>query len=712
MSDKSAVEQSLVFGLDIGTRNVVGTVGYRTEENEFIVVAQCVREHETRAMLDGQIHDIGRVGRTIAKVKEELELQTGSTLTEVCIAAAGRVLKTVTTNVAYEYQEETVVTGEDIHTLELLGIEKAQDILKEMNDTKYKFYCVGYSVVRYYLNDEPFSNLESHKANKISEDIIVTFLPEDVVDGLYAAVGMAGLSVANMTLEPIAAINVAIPENFRLLNIALVDIGAGTSDISVTRDGSIIAYGMIPLAGDEITELIVQNYLVDFKTAEYIKLSSGIGDEVTYKDIMLIEHTIPSKEVWELTAPVVDKMTTEVAAKIKELNGDKSVSAAFIVGGGGKIHGYTQMLAEKLGLVSERVALRGEEVLQEVTFLQAEIKKDPLLVTPIGICLNYYDQRNSFIMVRFNGERIKLYDNNKLTIVDAALQAGFPNEELFPKRGPELQFTVNGVTRIVRGEAGESAVIYMNDKPANINTPLEPNSDIIIEASTQGAPASCTLEQLDEYGASDMSVIVNGRIVRCPKFLEVNGSFEMPSYQIQSGDKIETRGFYTVGQVAEFMDVEVDWEHEVMVNNRTATPDTLIYENFTLDWTVLSFGAAAVPMEELPEADMETIRGGEVQESVKPEADEEVSAEAIDDAFTEGETEHTLPEGNEIVVIINGQPVRLTGKSSYIFVDIFDFYEFDLKASAGRAIITLLNGSNAQFSAALSDGDEIELGWK
>lgn len=252
----------------------------------------------------------------------------------------------------------------------------------------------------------------------------------------------------------------------------------------------------------------------------------------------------------------------------------------------------------------------------------------------------------------------------------------------------------------------------MNDKPANINTPLEPNSDIIIEASTQGAPASCTLEQLDEYGASDMSVIVNGRIVRCPKFLEVNGSFEMPSYQIQSGDKIETRGFYTVGQVAEFMDVEVDWEHEVMVNNRTATPDTLIYENFTLDWTVLSFGAAAVPMEELPEADMETIRGGEVQESVKPEADEEVSAEAIDDAFTEGETEHTLPERNEIVVIINGQPVRLTGKSSYIFVDIFDFYEFDLKASAGRAIITLLNGSNAQFSAALSDGDEIELGWK
>lgn len=83
----------------------------------------------------------------------------------------------------------------------------------------------------------------------ISEDIIVTFLPEDVVDGLYSAVAQAGLDVANMTLEPIAAIDVAIPETFRMLNIALVDVGAGTSDISVTKDGSIIAYGMIPLAG-------------------------------------------------------------------------------------------------------------------------------------------------------------------------------------------------------------------------------------------------------------------------------------------------------------------------------------------------------------------------------------------------------------------------------------------------------------------------------
>ena len=732
MSDTSVFDQPLVFGLDIGTRNVVGTVGYKTE-NEFVVVAQYMLEHETRAMLDGQIHDIGRVGHTIAKVKEELESQIGQELTEVCIAAAGRVLKTVTTNISYDFPEETVVTGEDIHTLDLLGIEKAQSLLKEKNDTRYKFYCVGYSVVKYYLNEEVYSNIEGHKAEVISEDIIVTFLPEDVVDGLYSAVAQAGLDVANMTLEPIAAIDVAIPETFRMLNIALVDVGAGTSDISVTKDGSIIAYGMIPLAGDELTELIVQHYLVDFQTAERIKLASTTGEMITYKDIMMIEHSIPAKEVWELVEPVTDKMTTAVAEKIKELNGGQSVSATFVVGGGGKIHGFTEMLADKLGLPKERVALRGEEVLQEVTFEQPDIEKDPLIVTPIGICLNYYDQKNSFIMVHLNGERIKMYDNSKLLIMDAALQAGVANEDLFPKRGKEVNYTVNGVAKVERGLQGESAVITMNGKPAGINTKLEPNSEIEICPSTAGEDAMITIEQLEEYHTSTITFIVNGRKIVCPRFVEVNGKLEPASYLIKEGDEIETRAYYTVEQIAEFMDVEIDTEKEIIVNNRVVDLNYFVYENFNIEWTILSFrthvsdtieGMAAEGIEETAdtaEAPEENVSdsgtAGETEDSVPADdasvtTDEETQTAEESPADNETSEEAKEKETHSVEVIINGTPVTLTGRESYMFVDLFEFYEFDLSASAGRAIITKLNGQNAQYTAELKDGDVIELAWK
>ena len=724
---------SNVFGLDIGTRNVVGTVGYRTEDEEFVVVAQHIRQHETRAMLDGQIHDIARVARTIGSVKTELEKQIGQPLTEVCIAAAGRVLKTVTTHVEYEYAEESVVTGEDTHTLNLLGIEKAQEILKENNDTKYKFYCVGYSVVKYYLNDEPFISLEDHKATRIGEDIIVTFLPEDVVDGLYAAVGHVGLNVANMTLEPIAAINVAIPENFRMLNIALVDVGAGTSDISLTRDGSIIAYGMIPCAGDELTEVLVQYFLVDFKTAEAMKLASTTEKEVTYKDIMSISHTIPSEEVWEVLKPVVDKIATDVAAKIKELNGDKTVSACFVVGGGGKVHGFTEKLAEQLDLPEERVALRGEEVLSEVIFQQEDIEKDPLLVTPIGICLNYYEQKNNFIMVRFNGERLKLYDNNRLTIVDAALQAGFPNDQLFPKRGMPINFTVNGAHRIARGEAGEPAIVTMNGKPAHINTPLEPNCEIEIEPSTAGDAAVYTIGQLEEYTKSSITFQINGYPVVCPKFFQVNGSLEPGSYEIQEGDEIETRNFYTVSQIADFMDLVVDDEREILVNNREASMDTLVYENFSVEWYEKDFDSSVFQShksysleaeerekekkEQELEASSKEEAFGEVSEG---EGTSEIAVNEEEGLLTEQTQAESVPEEEiepqlettMIVVYVNGEAVELMGKDSYIFVDIFDRITFDLQAGKGRAIATLINGRDAQFSEQIFDGDQIELYWK
>ena len=733
-----------VFGLDIGTRNVVGTVGYQTDDKEFVVTAQYVREHETRAMLDGQIHDIGRVAKTIKEVKDELEKQTGQPLEEVCIAAAGRVLKTVTTHVEYEYAQESVVTGEDVHTLNLLGIEKAQEALKEVNDTSYKFYCVGYSTVKFFLNDEVFISLEGHKANKIGEDIIVTFLPEDVVDGLYAAVGQAGLSVANMTLEPIAAINVAIPENYRMLNIALVDVGAGTSDISITRDGSIIAYGMIPHAGDELTEVIVQHFLVDFNMAESIKLQSTTSDTVTYKDIMSIEHTIPAQDVWDVAAPVVDNIAQEVSTKISELNGDKTVSACFVVGGGGKIHGFTEKLAEDLDLPEERVALRGEEVLGDVTFEQEDIKKDPLLVTPIGICLNYYDQRNNFIMVRFNGERIKLYDNNRLTIVDAALQAGFPNDELFPKRGTPINFTVNGVARLVRGEAGDGAVVTMNGKPASINTPLEPNSEIVIEPSTAGEAAVYKISQLDEYNHSVITFVINGRKVSCPRFVQVNGRLEPEDYSIRENDVIETRNYYTVRQIAQFMDLVIDTDQMIFVNNEEAGLDTLVYENFSVEWKTDEYGVARIDnnnYNDTQESDTDEASVLAEQDANSTESDNTVTRtseqmmnqvldELHDDFAKEAEAsavpENELPENelpkndiqeedsskNTVTVIVNGEPVELSGKDTYIFVDIFTHISFDLQAGKGRAIATVINGRDAQFSEELHEGDQIELYWK
>ncbi|MCR5591528.1 MAG: rod shape-determining protein [Lachnospiraceae bacterium] len=718
---------NLVFGLDIGTRSVVGTVGYRTGET-FHVVAQCERQHETRSMLDGQIHDIEKVGHTINDVKSDLEAIIGKQLHEVCIAAAGRVLKTINSSATLEFPEETTIDAEHVYTLEMLGVEKAYEDFQAANNTDLKFYCVGYTVVKYYLNGYAITTLERHKATSISVDLIATFLPDDVVDGLYKAVEIADLEVANLTLEPIAAMTAAIPDMYRMLNIALVDVGAGTSDISVTKDGSIIAYGMIPKAGDELTEAIASALLLDFNEAEHVKIDSGKKAPIKFTDIMGLEHKIEPKEVHKIAEGVIADITKDVSDKIKELNGDRPVSAVFVVGGGGKITGFTDALAKEMGIMAERVALRGEEVLKEVDYQFSGAVLDSTYVTPVGICLNFYDQKNNFIFVTFNDKRIKLYDNGHLTIADAAMQAGFPNEGLFPKRGPELNFIVNGKPHMIRGEVGEGACIKLNGKEVSLTASIVAGDRITVDESTEGEAAAATIGSLLEYG-STISVIVNDKKVELPKFAEVNGNLQSEFYDIRSGDDIKMLNYYTVSQIIEFMDVLLNPEMNIYVNNKKADRDTKCYDNFSVIWTMEELTLSDVSEEEAESAKASVNQ--KVKKKKIENYEDAVEAESLENSeyaddgtldeeyieYKQQKEEERLREEAKnyktVTVFVNGDPVMMNNKSEYVFVDIFDYIDFDLKnRPAGKGIVTMLNGHKAIFSEPLNEGDFLDISWQ
>lgn len=687
----------LVFGLDIGTRSIVGTVGYKKGDH-FIVVAQKSREHETRAMLDGQIHDIGKVADTIRQVKEALETKLSRTLDRVCIAAAGRVLKTIQIHTEIDLKEERTITEEDIFTLHSTATEDAYKRFLDENKSDIKFYCVGSSVVRYYLNDFAISNLKDHKAKIIGVDLIATFLPDEVVDGLYKAVELSGLEVANLTLEPIAAIQLAIPERFRLLNIALVDVGAGTSDISITKDGTIIAFGMIPTAGDCLTEVIANHCMVDFNTAEQIKRLGDYQEIVEYEDIMGIKQTITQKEIAKVLDSSVADMTSKAAIKIMELNGGKSVGAVFVVGGGGIIPGYTKKLAKALALQEERVALRGKEVMQNIVFEDDELKIDSLLVTPIGICLNFYEQNNNFIFVSFNDQKIKLYNNAKLTVMDAAMQTDFPSNGFFPKSGKELNFTVNKKKRMVRGDMGEPAVIEVNKKPANLHTIIKENDIIEVTESSAGKQAQLTIDKLPEYKAV-LHVVVNDQIVKLPKFAVVNKVLQSAYYEIKDQDEIEILDYYTVNQIKQFMDITVKDGSICYVNNKIAQDDTKVYENFEVTWEIEAGGY----FEESEEVN-EDSTGKDFQETQKYDTIEPEKELMM---------EKNVSEEQELAmhVLVNGAVVNMTGKSKYVFVDVFSYITFDLSKPQG-VIVTTINGRDADYMEELQNGDVIEIYWR
>ncbi len=720
MASLEQADQKVVFGLDIGTRSVVGTVGYM-KDDQFNVIAQAVEKHQTRAMLDGQIHDIGKVGMTIRMVKENLEQQTDIHLTDVCIAAAGRVLKTVRTIYNYEYPDGHDITDEDIYNLDSGAVEQAYSEFLKQNTEDLKFYLVGYSVMHYYLDGYQIANLEGHNAGKVSVEVIATFLPDDCVDGLYKACERAGLNVANLTLEPIAAIMVAIPDRFRMLNLALIDVGAGTSDICVTDDGSITAYGMLPVAGDDITEIIAHHCLVDFNQADEIKIAASHKDEVDYVDIMGLNKTISAKELAQVIKPKVEDMAKKAVDEIKRLNGDKPVSAVFVVGGGGCVPGYVDAIAKEMDIPDERVALRGEEVMKDIVFLNNNgYAKDSLMVTPLGICMSYYEDANNFIFVSFNGTQTKIYDNGKLQIVDAAMQAAFPNEDLFPKRGEELRFTVNGKERLSRGEPGEAAVITLNGKSADIHSKIHANDIINVKPSTAGAPGEAVIEGIPEF-KTKFNVNVDGKNVEASRYATVNGELQTPLYQIKPGDEVKILDYNTAAQIAELLDIELTEDTVIMVNNERGDKDTPVYENFKVEFKsqedmIMDY------YKDYPSAD-EVAVSQENEESYQSEDDaakivEDDNGQINFDAMpgTQEYSADAEPVKNilahDLHVIVNNEPITLHGKADYVYVDIFDAIDFDLSKPQGRSVVTMLNGGTPDYLQSIKEGDKIEVYWK
>ena len=147
--------KDIIFALDIGTRSVIGTVGI-VENKKFKVIAEHYVEHEERSMIDGQIHDINKVSEAVETVKLNLEDKLGIKLKEVAIAAAGRFLRTTKVKADLDINEDKEINKEILRKLELTAVNKAED--ETSKSSNGKLYCVGYSIVNYYLNGYVISN--------------------------------------------------------------------------------------------------------------------------------------------------------------------------------------------------------------------------------------------------------------------------------------------------------------------------------------------------------------------------------------------------------------------------------------------------------------------------------------------------------------------------------------------------------------------------
>lgn len=673
----------------------------RLQEERVNILAVEKAEHSGRAMVDGQIENIDKVAALAGEVKKRLEKQLDVELQRVSIAAAGRALRTQRVTYEIELPDVQLVTDEIISRLEAGAISAAEAEFAGDSDEEQaqrRFYLVGYSVCQYYLDNYMMSSLKDHHGKHIRADIIATFLPGEVVESLYTTMHKIGLEVASITLEPIAAINAAIPESLRLLNLALADVGAGTSDIAACRDGSVIGYTMATIAGDEVTEAIMKEYLVDFQTAEAIKAQLDERVDITFTDVLGFEQKISYDDVMNCVNQTTEKLCAEIAAKIKEVNGGVP-SAVFLSGGGSRLKGLREGVINALEMNPGRVAIAGNNF-QIHAFSETFDINNPEYATPIGILVSSgLNLINDSFQITLNGRPAKLFRSGAFNARDLLMMNGYSYQDMIGRSGKNIVVSVNGERTVFYGTHAEPAVLKINGREGKLSDTIHAGDEITFVSAVSGATPEVALKDIKDISSA--------------KRVKLNGESVALSTPLKYGDVITFA-------LPDEEETEIDWLDDSM--------DYMMEETVTEALDAQPYAVPEIPA--MPEAPAISEVPTEPEAPAMPEvpAAPEVPATPESPAMPEAPivpqapagpigavyeepAPGRLPQAMSVTFNLNDKPLTLMRRDKdnpYLLMDMLEYTDLDFNHLKGEVVL-LVNGKNGYFQQPLREGDIISI---
>ncbi|MDG5473472.1 pilus assembly protein PilM [Jeotgalibacillus sp. ET6] len=706
-----------IFALDIGTRSIVGLI-LSYKEDHYTVEKIIQKDHKSRAMLDGQIHHVPAVAELIIEIKEEFEQCYGS-LTTVSVAAAGRALITSQARFDLPLSKNQNLSQQDILHMELQAVQLAQEKAAQ-DENSHHYHCVGYSVLHYMIDGQNIGSLEDQKGDTASVAIIATFLPRIVIESLIASLKRAGLSMGALTLEPIAAINVLIPASMRKLNIALVDIGAGTSDIAITNDGTVVAYGMVPIAGDEITECLSEHFILDFPLAEETKRKIQTSNTLVISDILGFENEVSRDEMVEALRPSAEKLAVAISEEIMRLNNQNSPKAVMLVGGGSLTPLLPELLSRKLNLPSSRVAVRGIEAVQGLTFRDS-ITEGPEFITPVGIAIAAKKSPIKYVTVTLNGHEVRLFEVKQLLISDALLAGGIKFSNMQGTPAPAKMIMLNSQKLTIPGGEGQPPVIQLNGLPAQINDPIRPGDDIIIQQGEQGQPFTTRIRDILEEESLDIEVEINRSSYVVKKEIRVNGVVQSPDYELEDRDSVKFNKNLSYFEVIRQAGIDIQkneskpfrlildgkrtffpqWDARVKVNHLPLRPEFLsgeVKQNDVIEVKGHSKPTAALLLTELAlpaHHKIEVSFNGDLIVLNQPSAIIFRNNEPL-------KGEDSLIYDEELII-------HKSSAREFVFQDVFRYSDWQPPTGTTGKVVIQKNGVHASLDEPIKTGDVLEL---
>lgn len=377
----------IAVGLDIGTTKIVAIIGRKNEYGKIDVVGY--GRAKSIGVKRGVVTNITQTIQSIQQAIEEAEATSGHHIKEVTVGIAGQHIRSLHhSDYITRPDPETVINPDDVELLTRqvykLGMMPGEEIIHVIPQ-------------EFKVDSEPnVSEPIGMYGGRLEANFHVVVGQVASIRNIASCINAAGLKLGNITLEPLASADAVLSAEEKEAGVALIDIGGGTTDLAIFKDGIIRHTAVIPFGGNVITNDIKEGCAIIEKQAELLKVKFGSAWPAENKDSEIVSipglrgrepKEITLKNLSKIIHARITEIVEQVFQEIKKYGHDtkqgRLIAGIVITGGGAQIK-HLKQLVEYITGMDTRIGFPNEHLAHD----SDEELSSPIFATSVGLLMN------------------------------------------------------------------------------------------------------------------------------------------------------------------------------------------------------------------------------------------------------------------------------------------------------------------------------------
>ena len=385
-------KENIAVGLDIGTTKIVAMIGKKNEYGKLEILG--VGKSKSLGVARGVVNNITQTIQSIQQAIHEAENNSGYKIKDVVVGIAGQHIRSIQhTDYISRSNPEEVIGGDDIQLLidqvNKLAMLPGEEIIHVLPQ---EFKIDGQSEIK-----EPIGMY----GGRLESSFHVVVGQASSIRNVGRCIQSSGIELSGLTLEPLASSDAVLSQEEKEAGVALIDIGGGTTDLAIFKDGIIRHTAVIPFGGNVISDDIKEGCSIIEKQAELLKVKFGSAWPGENKDNEIV--SIPglrgrepkeislknlSKIIHARVVEIVEQVFTEIKAYGHEDPRKKLIAGIVLTGGGAQLK-HIKQLVEYITGMDTRIGYPNEHLAGD----SDEEFSSPLYATAVGLVMNSIENK-------------------------------------------------------------------------------------------------------------------------------------------------------------------------------------------------------------------------------------------------------------------------------------------------------------------------------